>query len=522
MIYKLINKEILFLFIIYSISSIFIILNSHGLYWDDWVVFNQEKSTVNILMDMIQHGIKGDFVKYMLTFENQIYPSRIFIFFAYFFTGLFIYKILYTIKELHKIDVLYITLFYLIMPVISSRVMISVIPFFLPLLIFYFTFFLLTKHLNSNSYLLRAMILIGFYLSFDTNSILVFYAIVLIYIFYIKYNFTISLHNIKQFVIKYIDFILLPIVYFIIKIIYFKPYCLYSDYNSIGDTPIYKKLLKLISSFDSSLFQVLHESFYISLSLWFIIILLLYFIIKKNYITIYYNLKTPIFFYLGVLLFLLAIFPYIAVVKQPEMDGFGSRFQLLTPIGLAFIFYFGINIIQKYFNLSDKIKIALLFILIFSFVTKNIYTFYKFQVDELYMTSIMMNFKNNNEIDKNTTFIINNNIRDKLIHRREPPYYEWNGMLKYCFNHDTKLAIYYHDYKKLSSYEKVQSYKQYNFSQWKRTKPILVTISYNYKTKDKRMIRKLLLMKLTNYKKYLNEVKKLTLVTTSNFTEEKL
>ncbi|HIP13133.1 MAG TPA: hypothetical protein EYG73_10500 [Arcobacter sp.] len=518
------KQDIFLLFILYSFSSIFLLLNFDGVYWDDWVAVNQTQETINIFMGMIQHGLKGVFVKLMLSFENQIYPSRIFLFFTYFITGILLYYILNTIKELSKKDIFYITLLYLIMPVSSSKIAISIIPFYLPLLIFFISFILLTKYIKNNSFLLRVIILLGFFISFDTNSILVFYATVLMYIFYIKYNFQITISNIKSFTFRYIDFILLPIIFFIIKSIYFKPYGLYEGYNSLADSSIFKVIFKLFRSIDTSIFNVLHQSFYISLPYWLLIFVITFIFIKRNWIKNEKKVNTHSkeFLYLGFIFFFLAIFPYVAVLKLPTVESFSSRFQLLTPLGLAFIFYFGINMTASYFKSNRYMKPILLILLVCSFMGKNLYDYYKWQIDSLYMTSIMMNLKDDKVVKNNTTFIINNNIIPKLMYQRTPPLYEWNGILKQAFGDDKRLIVSYQQSKKLDSIIKLQHYLQYNFSQWKQTEPILLTISKSYKYKvGKTMISKLLLMRFKDYKQYLIEVKKLTTINTNRFMEKR-
>lgn len=514
-------KEITIFFLLYTLSSILFISNFDGLYWDDWCMINQEEQTINTFMNMIQHGLKGIFVKIILTFDNPLLASRTFIYIANFITAIMVYFVLKTIKQLNKDDIFYLTLLYLIMPVASSKIAPSIIPFFFPVLIFFVTFFFLSKYLENNLLFLRILVLIGFYLSFDTNSILVFYGVVLLYIFYKKYEFYFSINNIKNFSFKCVDFILLPIVFFVIKIIYFKPYGSYEGYNSLGNVSIIEIFLKLIKSVYTSLFDVLHQSLYLLLPFSLLLSFIIFLYIKKWFVNKEINSYSNSFFYIGFVLFFLAIFPYVALSKLPQMEGFSTRYQLLTPLGLAFIFYFGINLLVNYFKLKNHIQVVLLIIVICSFIGKNLYDGYKWQVDSLYMTSIMMNFKDNQQIQNNATFIVNNNIRNELMYKRKPPFYEWNGMLKQVFKDESRLMITFDEYKSIEKINNLQQYKQYNFNTWGKSLSILVQISYNYKSNNnKSLIYQLLLMKFTNYALYLDEVKKLTMITVSILNEK--
>ena len=516
-----IGKDYLIFFIFYTVSFSLLLLNFDGLYWDDWVILNQTIETKQIFFSEFKNDVLYYFHMYFSSLNNSAFWYRVFVFVSYFLTGIFLNAILKNIKELSSKDIFYITLLYLIMPVISSRISISIIPFFFPLLMFYASFYLLTKYLKNNSYILRFIILVGFYISFYTNSILVFYALVLIYIYYIKYGLLISLNNIKKFSIRYVDFIALPIIFFIIKVIYYKPTGLYAGYNSVGDTSIFKIIFNLFKSFDTSLFNVIHQALYVSLPFWLVIIIILFvykkYKFKKEKLSLNDNSKYLLFF--GVLIFLLAVFPYISVSKLPKVDNFSSRFQLLTPLGLAFIFYFGINLITKYFKFSLFLRQSLLFILIFSFIGKNISDYYKWQIDSLYMTSVMMNFKDNGKVKDNSTFILNNNIVDKLIYGREPPFYEWNGMMKKAFLSENKLVISFKQYKDIESIIDQQKYIEYNFVNWVQGDIILLNITYNYmqKRNSNTRISKLFYLKFMDYNRYLEEVEKLTYVSTSSF-----
>ena len=517
-------KDISLLFFIYAISSVFLLLNFDGVYWDGWVAYNQTLQSQEIFFGEFNNFIFHQFYLFMHDIGNGLFIYRFFVFTAYFLTAIVIYLILNTIKELSKTDVFYITLLYIIMPVVSARISVSIIPFFFPLLIFFLSFLLLSKYLKNDFHVLRPVILVGFFFSFYTNSILVFYAVALLYIFYVKFDFTFNKENIKKFSVRYFDFIILPIVFFVVKSIYFKSTGLYATYNVLGEHSVFKKALKLIKSLDTALIDVLSQSLSFSLNFWFIVVIVSFIVIKKlgtdnkPYIV---NRNSKFLLLFGLILFLLAIFPYIAVSKLPKVDGMSSRYQLLTPLGLAFIFYFGIELIVKYFKFTKVVKIILLSILVFSFTAKNIHSYYKFQIDTFYMTSIMMNFKDNSMIQDNSTFIVNNNLSGELAYKRKPPFYEWTGMLKKAFGDDRRLMVYYKQYKELDEIVKVKEYEHYNFASWKEENPVLVTISYNYKNRIRTStFVKLLKLKFKDYDEYLEEVKKLTVIMTERFVEE--
>ena len=88
-------------------------------------------------------------------------------------------------------------------------------------------------------------------------------------------------------------------------------------------------------------------------------------------------------------------------------------------------------------------------------------------------------------------------------------------MLKEIYKDDKRLMLYYDEYSKIEQMYIYKDFKHYNFSSWKPSKPILVTVSYAYDYKVKNStLRKLLILKYKDYDKFLKLVKKLTTVST--------
>ncbi|MFT7003440.1 MAG: hypothetical protein ACJAWW_000787 [Sulfurimonas sp.] len=510
------SKDFYILFGLYFLSNAFFILNIEGVYWDGWVAFKQTDETITLLFQQIQHGIKGDFFLLLSHIGNGIISFRIFVFVAIFTIGILLYLILQNIKELDKNALFFITLIFIVIPVNSAKISISVIPFLFPVLLFYIAFYLLSVYLKKPSIQLRLIVLIVFFTSFSTNSILVFYFSIFFYIYYFKFNFshTKYISKIKIIIIKYWDFILLPFIYFIYKSIYLKPTGLYEGYNSISISNVLNAIKILFLNVDNSFIQVIYKSIYSTSAAWIYIFILLFFIVRKRN-DILITEKNNIFFFVGIVLFFLAIFPYAMVSKNAEFESWNSRFQILTPLGLSFILYFGLISLKKLSYFNNKVLLIIIWLLIFSFVSKNISFQYEALKDHFYSVSIGENIRDNQQIKENTTFIVNNNLTDSYLYNRRMIYYELNGIFKKSFKDEKRLAIRYDHYiDGLPNMDTIKKHKQYNFSEWKHDTPLLVTLSHNYKVRfGQNEYIELIYLNLFDKKQFLARAKQLTHIT---------
>ena len=517
------SKEFYILFALYLVSNLLLLMNVDGIYWDDWCVYNQDNRTLQLFLNQIQHGIKGDFVLYFSHLGNGIYGYRLFLFFAAFIMGILVYLILKNIKELDKKTLFFLTAFFLIIPVNSAKISIAVIPFIFPVLLFYLAFYFLTLYLKHPSFIGRIAILALFFTSYSTNSLLVFYFSIFIYIYYFYFHFSYGniLDKFKFLLKKYWDFWLLPFAYFIYKAIYLKPYGLYENYNAVSVSGLPKAMIAVVRNFDNSLFSVVIESFYSMVSGWFVILVLIYILVKRSE-ALGEQKYDRIFIIVGIILFVFAVFPYAMVGKNAEFESWNSRFQILTPLGLAFVYYFGIRLLGKYLQLKEKVVLGLTWLLIFSFVGKNISDQYKEHVDWFYSVSIRENIKDNDIIKNHSTFIVNNNIKGSLLYNRDMIYYELNGISKSTFGDDKRLLIRYDHYiDNVKSLSKLTGHKQYNFSQWKSDEPLLITMSHNYKVhsgQDEYL--RMIYLNITDYQKFLTMTKNLITITVEPLPRE--
>jgi len=470
-------REYIIIFFTYLLANIFLLLNTNGIYWDDWTLINSSHEAINSQFSQATGVFIGTIItslhEGLLSVGNGIFIYRILTFALYFLVIVFVFSLLKQVKELSRRDRFWIVLLFAVAPLNSAKIALIDFPFGLFLSIFFLAFYVLSIYLKKKNQFLRFLILILFFISFVINSLLVYYALPLLYIFYIKYKDTSDtfLNKIKFFIMENIDFIVLPILFFVVKLNYFKATGLYASYNSLGFASILKAPVGILVSFYTSLVDPISQSF----SLFY------YFWIVPLFFIIFYKSKEAIeeseiennnymFLYLGIILYVLAVFPYAAVGKIPGLNGFDSRHQLLIPLGFTFIVYFIVKIISSKLQLKYYTREVILNFIIVAFVSQSIYSNYKYKLDWFYQVAMEEQMKESTLIRDHSTFSMDVKLHGMLANNRNISFYEHNGRLKKVFGEDSRLML--DKNKKLDSVVKYKKYKQYNFSSWRYETPI--------------------------------------------------
>lgn len=478
------KKTIFTLFTIYTIANLFLLLNYNGIYWDDWALYNNE---YDVLLNMhIQAAGKQGYIstpiRYIFANTGDIgfFLSKVLIFLFLFCTGYFLFKVLKRFEFFSPIDRFFIVLFFIIAPLNSAKIALINFQGNLRVFVFFFAFYLVIQYLfeKENRILLRGFILLLFFLTFGTNSLLVFYAIVPLYIFYVTYSHKDSFNkNVFIFIKTKIDFILLPIVFYIMKSIYIMPSGLYQGYNKIQIENILN-LDMYYQTFILSFIEPIQLSIQNISSLIivaFVLLLLLSNVFSRQNNDM--NKKDIYLLTLGFIVFFLGAFAYLAVGKIPNLNDWESRFQVLLPLGFSFILYYGVQIISNLLNFKTVIKYFVYLILIISFIIFHVKDQIKYNIDWFYQQSIIENFKTTEQIVQHSTFVVENELYDKLAKSRTLRFYELNGMSKEAFGKDDKLFV--ANEQQIVSVEEFKTSKEMNFSLWEKEVPLYFKIKEN-------------------------------------------
>ena len=477
------DKNIQALFVIYLLSNLLLLLNINGIYWDDWVIFDQSFDEIKTMSNQLTGNTHlFEYIFWSLShIGNGVLSYRVTTFVVYFLSGLFLFYILLSIKSISKQSAFYITLLFLILPVNSARIGLCVTHYGLFLCLFFLAFWLLTQYMNKQGGIFFRILILGlFYLSFFVSSLIVFYAVVLLYTLYIiQINSTSKSYasSLKILFVRYPDFICLPILFFYIKTNYFVPYGLYENYNAISWDYFKQHIIENIQlSFKHAFYKPLSQAFIVVQRFWLLSLAAMGFL----FLYLQKNRSTPsnndgrltfitLMMCLGLLFFVLAIFPYAAIGKVPSLFYFSSRHMLLVPLGLSLCLYSGILLIERKNRvLGQFVLIALLA----SCVIKNVHDQALYLKDWFYQVALEEHYKENTAIREHSTFFFRTNI--PFANSRSMQFYEHNGRLRKVFGNDQRFMG--DNLREINTYADHKPYKRYNFSTWTLSSPVIVNV----------------------------------------------
>lgn len=232
-----IKRNILIITLVY-IASQSLLLIVTGRWWDDWCYYNQRQE------DLIKIASEtGRLSLFFIIRFAKLFPEngyRILTYFMCYLGTLFFYGILRRTLKITNKACCMISCLYTIIPVNDARIMLCVFLYTVGLFFFLAGFYLLT-HIVGGTYkkvIWRIIDIILFWFSYTLNSNLILYAIPLFYI-------AIHENTLRKFV-KYIDYLLLPVVFYLGKKIIFTPYGGYEGYNNVSVSRFVKGIVNII------------------------------------------------------------------------------------------------------------------------------------------------------------------------------------------------------------------------------------------------------------------------------------
>lgn len=440
-------RYLIIVFAFYFIAYFLLLLNKNGLYWDDYTLYNHAAQDIIEEFDNAGLPYFGYIHVYMGALYNGIVPYRIAIFMVYLLSGIFLYYTLSNVKSLSKNTVGIITLIFLLLPVNNARITLIDFPYGLCLCLFFLAFFLLTHYLKNPTILFRALILALFFCSFWTNSLLVFYAIPLLYICYfnlveLSNNFVnckvesrYFAKRLSQLFLRYGDFIALPIVFFILRNTYYRPHGTVEGYNTIVlQKVVYNVIYSIKTAICKPLVDLIISAGSHRLGMFFLVLILM----SIKFVKIFPASRNQILLWLGlgILFWILAVFPYAAVNKIPDPGSFESRHMLLIPLGLSFIVYAFFLLLAK---MDTDVATGMCIVFIASCIVKNIDDQAFFLKDWFYQVALEENYKTDVLLRNHATFIFHSNVA--WVNRRTINFCEHTVRLKNVFGDQTRLMV---------------------------------------------------------------------------------
>jgi hypothetical protein len=292
---------------------------------------------------------------------------------------------------------------------------------------------------NKNEWVRQASSIFFFY-SFFTNSILVLYLIIPGYILIDEYK---SKKGVcKKRIFRNLTFLLLPIIFGILRSKFFTPQNYYKDqgYNEIKFNYLIGLPKKIIEAIQENIFGIfkiaINDSYFWIFITIAVTILIIQFLRRKK---IKYNVNRDqnwiLQLVLGLTLFVLAVIPYILVGKSPLFADYSTRNQVLIGFGVAIIFY---SLVQVF--IQDRIRNTILMIFVILLAFSNITLQFK-QLNRWYIQeSIIHSMSEKGEFNERVIYVkYYNQCRDAFFSNFR--FYELNGMYKLLFRKENMIFI---------------------------------------------------------------------------------
>jgi hypothetical protein len=438
------KNEVLILAVFYTVMHGGILLMPHAVFWDDWVLYRAAAST--ILDTFRQTGAMFNWAGWlhvgMLGLGEWTY--KVLTFLLMFATGLLLRSILKRIDFLPSAMRFAVVLLFLVLPFNFARVAMIDFPYTLCYFLFFLGWQLIDRH--------RYVALLLFFLSFNTNSLLVFYAVPILDLAYRSGHLT-SLRTAFSFIFRRLDFLLLPFLYFYIKLRFFLPSGLYAGYNQ--DYSLTRIPSRIAAQIDDLAGLDIN---YIILAIAMPLVLLL----VRSHLgnsggagQQHGKSRLLTIWALGFLVLALGCFPYWIVGHIPSFREWNSRHQLLMPLGAALI------IAASVFLLRAPIKIFAFAAVIAASLSYGIVGYYSFLVDWNKQQTIMKFFVENATVRNANLVVIDDNTEHLNAIGREYRFYEWNGLIEKAYGDERRFAIVPRDIEKYRRGEFDQSFSSH-------------------------------------------------------------
>ncbi|MBO7484692.1 MAG: hypothetical protein J6T84_01355 [Spirochaetaceae bacterium] len=433
--------------VVYFVCHWFMLILT-GYVWDD-VYFASSTANYDTLKEISM--MQGRPLFYLFLLFARSTPFRLFVFLLYAIQAILFYKILSKLNLLESNETLWLTLVYVTIPVYDARVLLTYfssnvgITLFFIATYLYLSFFMISNSKIKNIFIKRLGVIILFLFSFILNSLLFFYYIIFLLMFILKlknkgtFQLKLLFKEIIHIIFVNLDFLILPLIFFMIKSYCFPVYGLYASYNTVNVPKLLfavKNTLLLVPKTICEVF-INYSTFINSTEK--VIILIIFCSAFYNIIPIKNdNTKHSIAFRIFILclslvLLYFAIFPY-AAIGRPKMyttgtDGRGD--PILLPFGIILFIYAILN----FYSFKVK-RIMYIFFIIFGIIHFN-YWYVEYQKD--YYNQLAFDDKINIQyIQNHQNFLVVNETKTKINGDR---FYTFSNNASHVFGNECHLIL---------------------------------------------------------------------------------
>lgn len=474
-----------------------LLLLNDGTYWDGWLLksYLDESNWNELHKWATEAGLPGmDYFYWGLKLTGLFAFYKVIAFLLILFSAILVYRLILQFNWLNRFEALGIATLSLVYPAYQTTIELSTFRY-----LFFYCLFLLAALLLVHAertidsakpgLLLRLLSLILFFASFSLNSLLVFYFSFLLLLFLnIRQTKALSWSDIARTqVLRRMDLLLLPILYWAIKKIFFPTHGPYAGYNSLNLDPT--SVLSHFGGFmqtaiygqvDASLMKLIGQPL-----AWALFLACVYWaysrfrnsaseILLTHHQVEQESRRSKWFFVFGIILLISGIFPYAAVGLSPSISGWNTRHALLVGLPMALLIVVALRPIWVGGLYDDGthvggggrlISVLIGASLLLAFTLSTIDYYVGWQVRAIKDRAIMTDLTETPILKKFSVFWIDDQFPagGERLYR----FYEWSSMFKQIWGGESRIGLQLQGYNQASLFGLKQYYnKSTNLSEF--------------------------------------------------------
>ena len=445
-----------------------LLLFNDGIYWDDWLTLgylkNGDWQSLSEQTSEMGLPLLGYF-QWSLKLLNIYAHYKVIAFLLIYTAAVLIYKTSINLCVLTGMESLLLAIIFIAFPAYQVSVLFCTLNYLFCLTLFYLAIYIYVKSLGGKRlglvWALRLAAAVIFFISFNLNSLLVFFYAFLMLMFCNQKSRGAGLwvEELSSFIKANWLFIILPVAYWVLRATFTPPHGLYANYHSLN-TSIWQIFYLSTSFIRVSLFGQLFSA--ISdlgdhVMIWLGVIL----VANVTYVYLYqrrgkrnatleswFNSKLAIAtFVFGLITLICATFPYAAVGLSPEFTGFGTRHNVLISLPFAILMISVFRIYsQSYGQLDDISKIKfkrnqLLIIcsLVFAFALSCNHYYISWEARAIKDRAFMHALQSNPQLKNYSIYWIDDKFLTSVAN--EYSYYEYSSMFKEVWGGESRIGL---------------------------------------------------------------------------------
>ena len=338
-----IRRDRLSIGVLYAVAWGALLVN-RGLYWDDWTLWGVDPAAV--ISGYTEIGLPWGGYVYAAIFATPLpgLVSHVLVFGAYLLATLLLHAILGRIPGLTRMDALVAALTFAVLPVNFARIAVIDLMYGFSLLAFIAATWFLVRYLEDGGLVRRLAALALFLASFYTASLLVLYVVpIVVGALVVRRSGRMS---VGALVGRHLDFIALPVAYWLVKGAFLAPSGVYEGYNQLTAAGI----ARVPGALPAIPWQVIAEPLVRALSVAGVVgvaagIVVAVWLVRRRGLPEPAGGDAPgvrvapaiALALAGVVVLGLGVFSYLAVGRVPTIWDWSSRHQLLVPIGVGLL-----------------------------------------------------------------------------------------------------------------------------------------------------------------------------------------